>query len=124
MDKEVAKAQMLSENVVELTFLQENVTLDLEEVKSGWQKANQLSPTKNSAVLLKTGKWTLLEKDARDFVMNEMKAWPAVAVQVHNLGQRIMGQVVISMIGQGDRIKLFECEEKAKEWLQTKTTNN
>lgn len=123
MPKPVAIANFLNSEFIELVFLHENVTLSLDEVKQGWEKANALSPNKKAVVHLKTGKYTLLETDARDYVMNELKTWPAVAIQVDNLAQRLMGQVVINMTGKGDQIKLFNNEEKAKEWLKAKLQN-
>lgn len=120
---EIAKAILLEHHLIELVFLQENITLDLIDVTLGWEKAKQLSPDKKAMVLLKTGKWTLLEKEAREFVMNEFKTWPAVAVVVDNLGQRLMGQIIINMIRSSNHVKLFDNETKAKEWLKGKISN-
>lgn len=117
MTEEIAIAKPSPDGFIELTFLRENITLDVNEVMYGWGKAQNLSPDKNTMVLLKTGKWTLLEKEAREFVMKELKTWPAVAVVVDNLGQRIMGQVVLNMVGKRNQIKLFDDDVKAKEWL-------
>ena len=120
MKVEIAKARLIQGCIVELIFLSENITLDADEVKRGWKKAKEISPDKKALILLKTGKWTLLDKSAIKFVMSELKTWPAVAIQVSNLGQRFMGQVVLNVIGKGDKIKLFNDEKKAKEWLKTK----
>jgi hypothetical protein len=117
MTNQDAKATLVDNSFIELIFLRENVTLDVKEVTEGWEMARELSPEKQKPVLLITGKWTLLEKEARDYVMNELKTWPAVAIMVDNLGQRIMGQAVINVIGKSSRIKLFEKEAKAKAWL-------
>lgn len=117
MIEEIAIAKPSPDGFIELTFLRESITLDVNEVMYGWGKAQNLSPDKNTMVLLKTRKWTLLEKEARDFVMKELKTWPAVAVVVDNLGQRIMGQVVLNMVGKRNQIKLFDDDVKAKEWL-------
>ncbi len=68
-------------------------------------------------ILIKTGKWTLLDKDARNYVMNEIKQWPKVAVITSNTGQKLMGQIVINLTGYKNKIKLFESEVKAIEWL-------
>lgn len=124
MSPEIAKATLVDEVYIELKFLRENITLDVDEVMEGWGKAQELSPDKKNPVLVVTGKWTLLEKAARDFVMNELKTWPLVAFKVDNLGQRIMGHVVINLSGKGNRIKLFDNEVKAREWLIAKTSKN
>jgi hypothetical protein len=124
MTEEIAIANQSDNDYIELTFLRENITLDVHEVKHGWEKAKKISPDKKAMVLLKTGKWTLLEKESRYYVITELKTWPAVAVIVDNLGQRLMGQVVINMTGKGNHIKLFNNELKAKEWLKGKLSNN
>ena len=120
MSEEKSIANISTNGIIELIFLRENVTLDINEVREGWEKAKALSPNKTAVIHLKTGKWTLLEKEARDFVKNELKTWPAVAIQVDNLGQRLMGQIVINLTGRGNHIKLFDDSEKAKEWLTGK----
>ncbi|MES2837763.1 MAG: hypothetical protein V4667_09595 [Bacteroidota bacterium] len=124
MTEQIATATLVNKDYIELTFLRENITLDVNEVKEGWSKAQKLSPDKKTAVLLKTGKWTLLENEARNYVMNEFKTWPCVAIVVDNLGQRLMGQVVINLTGKSNQIKLFENELKAKEWLINKISKN
>jgi hypothetical protein len=124
MTEEIATAHLFENEFIELTFLRENITLDVNEVMEGWEKAKQLSPDKKAMVLLKTGQWTLLEKEARDYVITELQTWPAVAVVIDNLGQRIMGHVIINITGKGNQIKLFENEVKAKAWLKGKLSKN
>lgn len=110
-------AKIIDDYYIELHFLRENVSLDLEEVKEGWDLALSLDPTYSKMVLLKCGKSSLLEKDARDFVTKQFKLWPQVAVIVDNIGQRLMGQVIINLIGNTGKVKVFDKEEKAKNWL-------
>lgn len=124
MTEEIATANLSDNDYIELTFLRENITLDINEVIVGWEKAKKISPDKKAMILLKTGKWTLLEKEARNYVMNELKTWPAVAVVVDSLGQRLMGQVIINMTGNSKQIKLFDNEVNAKTWLIEKGTKN
>ncbi|MCA0428889.1 MAG: hypothetical protein LCH32_00140 [Bacteroidetes bacterium] len=116
---EIVKVSIIENKIIELNFLQENITLTVEQVKLGWDYAKEISPTKSLNVLVKTGKWTLLEKDARDYVMNEFKLWPKVAVIVSNFGQKIMGQIIINLTGNKQKIKLFDNETKAIDWLKT-----
>ncbi len=120
----IATASLNENNFIELTFLRENVTLNIDEVIVGWEKAQKLSPDKKISVLLKTGKWTLLDSEARNYVMNELKTWPNVAIVVDNIGQRIMGQVVINLTGKSNRLKIFNNETKAKEWLIKKVSTS
>ena len=115
---EIASANLLPEGIIELIFLQENVTLTKGDVSTGWAMAESLDKNKNTPVLLKTGAWTLLDQDAREFAINEMKLWPRVSVLVHNLGQKLLGTVAIKWMGQSSSIKLFESEKEALNWLK------
>jgi len=117
--EEIAQANILDNECIELVFLRENITLDIDEVKQGWQKAREIAPDKNKKILLKTGKWTLLENEAQTYVKNELKTWLAVAIVVDNLGQKIMGNFVINMAAKRNSIKLFNDETLAKEWLKS-----
>jgi hypothetical protein len=118
--QEIAIAKKVNKQLIELIFLQENKTLTLDEVKYGWDLAYQLDSTKNSCVLLKTGEWTLLDREAGQFVFNEMKQWSAVAILVHNSAQKILGSVAIGVIGQTNKLKLFGKETDAIHWLESK----
>jgi hypothetical protein len=115
---EIVKVSIIENEIIEMHFLQENITLSLLQVKLGWDYATKLSPNKSSKILIKTGKWSLLEKEARDYVMNEFKQWPKIAVIVSNTGQRIMGQIIINLSANKLKIKLFENETKAIFWLK------
>jgi hypothetical protein len=115
---EIASANLLPEGIIELIFLQENVTLTKGDVSTGWALAESLDKNKNTPVLLKSGAWTLLDQDAREFAINEMKFWPRVSVLVHNLGQKLLGTVAIKWMGQSSSIKLFESEKEALNWLK------
>lgn len=120
MTESASEARLLNHNLVELSFLRQNITLDVSEVREGWEKALHLSPGKRALVLLKTASHTLLEKEAREYVMKELQTWPGVAIVIDGLGQRLMGQFVINMTGNRNKIKLFECRHKALEWLRHK----
>lgn len=106
-----------SENYIKLQFFRENVTLEREEVAEGWQKASDLDAKKKSNILLLTGKYSLLDKEARAFVVAELSTWPYVAIVIDNTGQRIMGRVILNLTGRGGQIKLFENEMLALKWL-------
>ena len=109
----IAKAEYLSDRVIKLTFLRENCILGSEEVKKGWGIANKLDKSKNSPILLKTGKWTLLDEEARKSAFIEME----IAILVQNLGQRIMGNFALNLFGDPNKVKIFDKEEKALKWL-------
>lgn len=117
--EEIAQANLLDNECIELVFLRENITLDIDEVVQGWKKAREIAPDKNKKILLKTGKWTLLENKAQAYVKNELKTWLAVAIVVDNLGQKIMGNFIINMTNKNNSIKLFNDETLAKEWLKS-----
>ncbi len=105
---------------IELVFTKESCTLEIDEVRDGWMKAKQLSPEKKLNILLITGKWSLLDKESRAFVVSEFKTWPHVAIVVDNMGQRLMGKVILNITGRGNHTKLFEKKEVAIEWLISK----
>lgn len=119
MDIEVATAKISTDGIIVLTFLQQNITLNKDEVQLGWELAFKLDKTKSKPILLKTGEWTLLNNEAREFAMNEMITWPKVAVVVHNLAQKILGSIAIRWLGHSEKIKLFDSEEIALHWLKT-----
>lgn len=118
----IATANLSDKGYIELIFLQEDVTLDVEEVSYGWKLATEISPEKNIPVLLMTGKWSLITKDSRDYLSEELDKWPSVAIVVNNMGQRLMGQIVISITGKSERIKIFDNEEKARAWIEAKVS--
>lgn len=114
----IAVARKINPNLIEIQFLQENKSLNLSEVKYGWDLAANLDPEKSCCILLKTGPWTLLEKEAGEYAFTEMKSWPAVAIIVHSSAQRILGTVGISIIGQRQKMKVFTQEKSALAWLE------
>lgn len=118
--EEVASATRIDQHIIELHFLREDVILTKEEVAFGWELARELDPQKKSGVLLKTGKWTLIDKTAREYVTSEFKEWGAVAVLVHNPGQRLMGKIIASIAGLSGKVNIFENETNALKWLKDK----
>ena len=114
---DIAIAKKINPHLIELTFLQENKSLNLTEVQFGWLLANDLDPKKESCIILKTGHWTLLDKEAGEYVFAEMKSWPAVAILVHSSAQRILGSVGIGLTGHSHKLKVFSAEENALKWL-------
>lgn len=117
-DNDIAVAKKINPHLIELQFLQENKSLNLAEVVSGWNLAKKIDPEKTCCVLLKTGAWTLLEKEAGEYAFTEMRSWPAVAIIVHSSAQRILGTVGISIIGQRQKMKVFTQESSALQWLE------
>jgi hypothetical protein len=119
MNIEVAAASKRPDGIIDLTFLQQNFTLVKNEVQLGWQLAIKLDETKGMPILLRTGEWSLLDNEAREYAMKEMNTWPKVAVLVNDLGQKILGSSAIKLFGHPDKMKLFDSEETALEWLKT-----
>ena len=116
---DIAVAKRINPNLIELRFLQENKTLNRVEVSYGWSLAIELDPTKSCPVILITGAWTLLDKEAGEFAFAEMKRWPAVAILVHSSAQRILGTVGIGLIGQSHKLKVFTSQDNALKWLES-----
>lgn len=120
MSTEIANAHLSSEGYIILEFLQEDITLTKNEVEIGWKKALEIDPLKKHAVCLVTAKWSLLDADARTFVIKEIKSWPSVAIVVHNLGQKLIGNFAIQVTGKSKNIRIFENETDAKIWLKAR----
>lgn len=119
MESAVASTSRLAEDIILITYLRENITLDVEEVAVGWDQATVLDPEKNSFVVVQTAPWSLMDKDARAYISSQMPQWPAVAVVVHNAGQKILGQVTIRVAGLAKQVKFFDDQESALSWLDS-----
>ncbi len=120
LKENIAIAKKRRDGILELVFLQENKTLNLEEVQFGWKLAESLDMQKEACVLLRTGKWTLLDSEAAKFAFTEMKKWTAVAILVHNPAQKLFGSVGLSIVGQSHKLKLYTNETEAENWLKQK----
>lgn len=120
MSSSIANAKLNPLGYIELSYFQQDITLSLSEVKYGWDLAEALDPEKKTGVYLKTAPWSLLDKEARNYAIHEIKARPFVAILVHNLGQRLMGNFVVSLTGKSTRVKIFEKDDTAKTWLLEK----
>lgn len=119
MESAFASTSRLAEDIILITYLRENITLDVQEVAVGWDQATALDPEKNSFVVIQTAPWTLMDKDARAYISSQMPQWPAVAVVVHNAGQKILGQVTIRVAGLAKHVKFFDDQESALIWLDS-----
>lgn len=114
----IAHAYLETQGYLVLHFFQENVSLSQEEVEYGWQLVHQLDPHKKHGVLLITAPYSLLNDDARKFVIKEIKSWPFVSIVVHNLGQKLMGNFALKLIGKSKNVRIFENKEDATIWLK------
>lgn len=124
MSLKTAKAHISEQGYIELEFLEEDTVLTLKDVSIGWELAKKIDSQKKHGVYLKTAKWSLLDKEARNFVITELKSWPIVAILVHNLGQKLMGNFAINLIGGSKNIRIFENETQAISWLLEKQKNH
>ncbi|MDI1356375.1 MAG: hypothetical protein PSX36_15775 [bacterium] len=118
---EIANAHLTDKGYILLEFLQENVTLSKNEVVYGWELVRGIDPLKKYPVFLKTAKWSLIDKEARIFVISEIRSRPSVAILVHNLGQKLMGNFAVKLTGNSKNIRIFESESEAISWLVKKT---
>lgn len=107
-----------------LEFFQENTLLTKKEVEFGWSLAKDIDPTRRNAVLLITAPFSLLNDEARKFVISEIKSWPVVSIVVHNLGQKLMGNFALKLVGKSKNIRIFENEEDATIWLNDRIKIN
>ena len=110
-------ASLAPENYIILNYLQEDVTLNKQEVETGWLQAKAMDPLKSKGVCVITAQYSLLSDEARAFVMKEMRTWPKVAIVVHNLAQILMGNFDLKLSGKSKQIKIFDTKEEARDWL-------
>ncbi len=113
----ISVASLASEIYIIIEYLQEDVTLNKQEVEVGWLQAQNLDPYKSKKVCVITAPYSLLSDEARTFVMKEMRSWPKVAVVVHNLAQILMGNFALTLSGKSKQIKIFKNKEEANNWL-------
>ncbi|HQQ93293.1 MAG TPA: hypothetical protein PLQ93_01965 [Bacteroidia bacterium] len=115
--RKVARASLHRDGYLELEFLEEDITLDKKDVEAGWKEALILDPQKIKAVYLKTAKWSLIDNKAINHVISEIKARPKVAILVHNLSQKLMGNFTLNLLGKSKNTKLFDSDSEARNWL-------
>ncbi|MBL7901290.1 MAG: hypothetical protein JNK73_04785 [Bacteroidia bacterium] len=117
MSEQIARARIIDQAYIELEFLIEDVALSKEDVAKGWLEANTLDPQKKFPVLLLTAKWSLPENEAFKQILAEINSRPIVAVVVHDLSQRLVGNFTLNLTGKSKNIKLFDEVEAARTWL-------
>jgi len=117
MSEQIARARLIDRRYIELEFLKEDVSLSKEDVVRGWFEANSLDPDKKFPVLLLTAKWSLPENEAFKQILSEINSRPMVAVVVHNLSQRLVGNFTLNISGKSKNIKLFDEASAARDWL-------
>jgi len=120
MSDPIAKAEIIEDNYIELEFLRKDITLSAEEVTQGWMEANTLDPEKKFPVLLITAKWSLPENSALKHILREIESRPLVAIVVHDLSQRLVGNFTLNLSGKSKSIKLFDERSEAKKWINSK----
>lgn len=124
MSESIAEARIIENRFIELRFLKEDINLGKEEVINGWKEANALDPEKKLPVLLITANWSLPENEAFKPILSEIKSRPLVAIVVHNLSQRLIGNFTLNLIGKSGNIKIFDKEAEARIWMLKKTEIN
>ncbi len=120
MSKQIARARIIDQLYIELEFLEEDVSLCRDDVAKGWHEANSLDPDKKFPVLLLTAKWSLPENEALKQILAEINSRPFVAVVVHDLSQRLIGNFTLNLTGKSKNIKVFASAEEGSIWLSKK----
>jgi hypothetical protein len=87
-------------------------------------QAQAIDPARKHAVLLITAPFSLLNDEARKFVVSEIKAWPVVSIVVHNLGQKLLGNFALKLVGKSKNIRIFENKQDATKWLIDRIKSN
>jgi hypothetical protein len=114
-----AEVCLLRDNLVKIT-VNDNVHLEAEDVIEINRAKRALVKGTRHTVLLLSGKFTSISKEAR-----EISAYKAVsenriakAIVINSLAQRIIGDFFIRRINSRESIKLFDKEEEAFLWLR------
>lgn len=107
----------MAEDVIHLHFLRENSTIELSEVALGWNQVKSLCPNRNAFVLVQTAPWSLMEKEAREYITAQWGEWPAVAVVVYTSAQKIFAQVATRAAGLSETVRIFDDMDSAFRWF-------
>lgn len=120
MQNEVAHAKVSAQGYIELEFVQEDHTLNESQVGKGWELVQRLDPDRKHPVLLITAPWSLLDNRAIPAVIAEIKKRSFVAIVIHNLSQKLIGNFTLNFGGMGQKARLFTDSEAARKWLLEK----
>jgi len=113
-----ADLEKVSNKVVRATYKLNKGHVDEHHINDILRAAASHFDGKPIGLYVVTGTHTLLSLRARKKVINETKNWHKMAIHTHNLGQKIMGNFVMSMKGVNGSLRIFTDEKEALKWLE------
>jgi len=120
---DTAHVEKLNESMVLIRYHCKDTTLKLSHIRENFDAAYTLVDASGSGLMVVTGQRTLLSTEARQFIIKNHKNWKGLAIKVNNAGQRLMGNVIINLMGKGEGFRLFTDEKNAHDWLVNQLSN-
>lgn len=115
-----ATIKLIKKGIIE-NVIHDYVTLDYEQVAEIRSINQKLSDGVHYAVLVDSGLYTSITKEARELSASKefSKTTLAKALLVRNMGHRLVGQIYIKMNKPHIKTKIFSNREKAIKWLNS-----
>lgn len=113
-----ARIRLINSSLVENVII-DYTSIDTEDVLKIKKVNLQLTDGKPYAVLVDSGLFTSITKEARELIASAEFAQKTIAkaILVHSLGHRIVGEFYIKINKPLIKTKIFANRDKAIEWL-------
>lgn len=111
-----ALVELVEERFVVVTYTMDDGILELEDIIDTYGKAESLCEAKESILLVRSGKYILPSIEGKEVVILEFNKWAKVAIEVKNLGQKLMVNAIDNVADT--HVKFFENKEEAINWLR------
>jgi hypothetical protein len=120
-----ATVRLITSGIIE-NIIHDYATLEEKDLLEIKRVNKQLSKGQPYAVLVDSGIYTAISKEARELSASKEFAQSTIAkaLLVRNLGQRLVGQFYIKINKPQIRTKIFADREKAIEWLNRQINKN
>jgi hypothetical protein len=101
-------------------YIKESVNLSVIDAKEMVAAAGEIGKGKKFPILISSDKYTLVDKEARDFAASEAGNAYTVAggIVVKSLAQKLLGNAYLKVNKPLTPTALFETEEAAIKWLK------
>lgn len=111
--------KLITSGIIEIC-IDDNTNIDVEEVSHIKEMNMKLANGKKYAVLVNSGNFTTITKEARELTASKefVKNTIAKALLVHSLAQLIIGRFYIRINKPHIKTHLFKDRDKAIEWLK------
>ena len=111
-------AQIVEDDIFHLHFLSNELAID-SDYRGGYEAYDKLREGLRMNVIVENGKYTVIDRSAREYLEKNKFEANAAAIVMHSIGQRIIYNFYIKFRDQNYPIKAFGNFEKAKEWLRS-----